>query len=543
MADAEFCDVCVVGTGAGGGVLAYELAKAGLNVVSLEQGGRLPADHFRTTDRPGAATDFGVRAGTVWPSDPHDSLFVHELFAGADTGSAVQRPGGFRQYQIHAVDGLQSLWNGVSVRFSPGDLAGWPFGYDELAGHYAAVERRITVCGTAENIPELPDGDYIPPKPLRPSDRMIVDAVRRLGEQDAYAIPNRKAINTRAGMETSCISTGICTSGCPVGSVYKFSARLLPEIANLPNYELRTHAKVVRLLRDGDERRVEAVEYIDTRTGETRRLRAGLVVLAAGAIETPRILFNSADERDPAGLANRSGQLGLRLQDNPKAVLSTSLWKLWGKRRNYDIGYGDLLILMARTGLPDGEAFPFIGHAIHGIPDAPHYLGGLAPFPAPVKRELARLMFHSYVTLGLFCAGDPNPANRVRPGRQLDRFGVPQVEIDFTVSARTRDMMQAMAVWGRRVLRKASATSIYETSDNSGTGIHYAGTTPLSADPAQGVINADLRSHDIDNLYICDGGVIPTLPDKHLTLTIMALSHRLGRHIAARSGRDQLQAA
>lgn len=535
VADIEACDICVVGTGAGGGMLAYELAKTGLKVISLEQGGHVAPDRFMTTDRPGSATDFGIRPGTTWPSDPHDSLFVHPLFADAATGSASRQPDGFRQYQVHAVDGLQTLWNGVSVRFSSGDFRGWPIGYDDLARHYSAVERSITVCGTSENIAELPDGEFIPPKPLRPSDRMIVDAVQGLGQRDAHAISNRKAINTRGGMATSCISTGICTSGCPVGSVYRFSTRLLPEIAHLPNYELRTHSKVVRLIRAPGEPRIEAIEYIDTRTRELRRLRAGKVVLAAGAIETPRIMFNSASEQDPNGLGNSSGQLGMRLQDNPKAVLSTSLWKLWGKRRDYDIGYGDLLILMARGEMRDGEAFPFIGHAIHGIPDVPHYLTGMAAFPPPVKRHLARMMFHSYVTLGLFCAGDPNPANRVRPGRQLDQYGVPQVDIDFTVSRSTREMMDAMAVWGRRVLRKASATAIYETSDNSGTGIHYAGTTPVSGDPARGVVNADLRCHDIDNLYISDGGVIPTLPDKHLTLTIMALSHRLGGHLAAQA--------
>lgn len=535
VADIESCDVCVVGTGAGGGVLAYELAKTGLKVVSLEQGGHIAPDYFKTTDRPGSATDFGIRAHTTWPSDPHDSLFVHPLFADAATGSASRQPGGFRQYQIYAVDGLQTLWNGVSVRFSPSNFSTWPIGYDDLAPHYSAVERSITVCGTQENISELPDGEYIPPKPLRPSDRMIVDAVRSLGETDAHAISNRKAINTRGGMATSCISTGICTSGCPVGSVYKFSARLLPEIAQLPNYELRTHAKVVKLIRASGERRIEAVEYIDTRTREVRRLRARFVVLSAGAVETPRIMFNSASDQDPHGLGNSSGQLGLRLQDNPKAVLSTSLWKLWGKTRNYDIGYGDLLILLARGRMPNGEAFPFIGHAIHGIPDVPHYLAGMSAFPQPVKRHMARMMFHSYVTLGLFCAGDLNPANRVRAGRQLDQYGVPQVEIDFTVSRSAREMMDAMAVWGRRVLRRASATSIYETSDNTGAGIHYAGTTPISGDPALGVVNADLRSHDIDNLYISDGGVIPVLPDKHLTLTIMALSHRLGAHLAAKA--------
>lgn len=543
MADAGSFDVCVVGTGAGGGILAFELAKAGLKVVSLEQGGHIAADYFKTVDPPGSTRDFGLRASSTWPSDPHDSLFVHSLFADPSTASANRHPGGFKQYQVYAVDGLQNLWNGVSVRFSPSDLGPWPLSYDDLAPHYSAVEKRITVCGTSENIPDLPDGDFIPPKPLRPADRMIVDAVKALGEQRAFAIPNRKAINTRGGMATSCISTGICTSGCPVGSVYKFSARLLPEIAGLPNYELRTNAKVSRLIRAPGQQKIEAVEYIDTATGEHHLLKASIVVLATGAVETPRILFNSATEEDPAGLANRHGQVGLRLQDNPKSVLSTSLWKLWGKRRNYDIGYGDLLILMAQERMPNGESFPFIGHAIHGIPDVPHYLAGLAPFPPFAKQHLARMMFHSYVTLGLFCAGDPNPKNRVRPGTHLDRFGVPQVEIDFTMSASAREMIEAMAKWGRRVLRKASATSIYETWDNSGTGIHYAGTTALSRDPAAGVVDGDLRSHDIENLYICDGGVIPTLPDKHLTLTIMALSHRLGRHIVERASHGQLQAA
>lgn len=543
MADTGTCDVCIVGTGAGGGIIAYELAKAGLKVVSLEQGDHLAADYFKTVDPPNSVRDFGLRANSKWPSDPHDSLFVHSLFADPTTGSASRHPGGFKQYQVYAVNGLQNLWNGVSVRFSAGDLASWPFGYDELAAHYSAVERRITVCGVADNIPGLPDGEFIPPKPLRPADKMIVDAVKSLGDKQAHAIHNRKAINTRGGMPTSCISTGICTSGCPVGSVYKFSARLLPEIAHLPNYELRTGAKVVRLVRAPGAQRIAAVEYIDTRTGERHRLNAAIVVLATGAVETPRILFNSASEEDPNGLSNRHGQVGLRLQDNPKSVLSTSLWKLWGKRRDYDIGYGDLLILMAQETLPDGTPFPFIGHGIHGIPDVPHYLSGLSAFPPLAKLQLARMMFHSYVTLGLFCAGDPNPKNRVRPGKQLDRFGVPQVEIDFTISQSAQDMMAAMLRWGRRVLRKASATIIYETCDNTGTGIHYAGTTALSQDPARGVVDGDLRSHDIENLYICDGGVIPTLPDKHLTLTIMALSHRLGRHIAAMAAQGELRAA
>ncbi len=538
MADNTRCDVVVVGTGAGGGMLAYRLAKAGLNVVALEQGDQLPDDYFRETAPPGTTRDFGIGPQTRWPADPHDSLFVHPLFADGNEGSTARPVDGFRHFQILAVNGLQNLWNGVSVRFGPGDFAGWPIAYDDLASSYEAVERRITVCGTSENIPELPDGHFVPPKPLRPADRMIVRAVQSLGEPDTYAIPNRKAINTLPGHASSCISTGICTSGCPAGSVYKFTSRLLPEIRALPNFRLRTGAKVVRLARRQGTRRVTGVDYIDVHTGEMHFLGARYVVLATGAIETPRILFNSADEHDPQGLGNRSGRLGEGLQDNPKAVLSTSLWRLWNKRRDYDIGYGDLLILMARGRMRDGTHFPFIGHAIHGIPDIPHYLPSMSAFPPFIKERLARMMFHSYVTLGLFCAGEARQGNRVRPATGVDRHGVRQVAVDFSVPPDAIEQMDAMARWGRGVLRRASATLIAASSDNSGTGIHYAGTTAMSADPSKGVVDGDLRVHDMDNLYVCDGGVIPHLPDKHLTLTIMALAHRLGDHLARRVQND-----
>lgn len=126
MAEATHCDVIVVGTGAGGGMLAYELAKAGLNVVSLEQGGRLADDHFKRVDPPGTQLDFGIRSNTVWPAEPHDSLFVHPLFEKGADGSTGWPDNNFHHYQILAVNGLQNLWNGVSVRFSARDFRDWP---------------------------------------------------------------------------------------------------------------------------------------------------------------------------------------------------------------------------------------------------------------------------------------------------------------------------------------------------------------------------------------------------------------------------------
>ncbi|MEQ8347102.1 MAG: GMC family oxidoreductase [Sneathiellaceae bacterium] len=535
MAEDRVYDYVVVGTGAGGGIVAHQLAKAGLDVLSVDQGPRLPGNYFTEVNPPGARKDWGIRAHMTFPGDSRDALFKHELFADRENRSSSRSSErSFLSYQLMAVGGLQNLWNGVSVRFAPEDFGGWPVGYADLEADYGATEELITVCGTAEGIPGLPDGHYIPPKPLRPSDRIVMDAIARMGRPDTYVIPNRKAIETRAGRANACISTGICTSGCMTDAVYKFSTRLLPEIETLPNYELRAGLKAVRLERRPGGAEIVALICRDTETGEELRIAGRTFILSAGAIETPRLLLNSRDEAAPNGMANSSGALGRYLQDNAKVALSTALLKLWGKPAAPDIGYGDLLILLSKDVLPDGSEFSFCGHAIQTVLDTPYYLEGLQSAPAVLRPWLARKLFNSYLTLAVFAPGDPDPENRLTPSADRDRFGVPQVDIAYRYSERTLAMLDKMEVFVRQALRRCSGTLVYGGRDRPGTGIHYAGTTRMSALPQDGVVNADLRAHDHPNLYLCDGGVIPTLPDKHLTLTIMTLAHRLGRHLVDR---------
>ncbi|MFC3225703.1 GMC oxidoreductase [Marinibaculum pumilum] len=535
MAEDRIYDYVIVGTGAGGGILAHQLAKAGLDVLSVEQGPRLPADYFTEVNPPGARKDWGIRSHMTFPGDSRDAIFRHELFAdGENRSSSRSAERSFLSYQLMAVGGLQNLWNGVSVRFAPQDFGSWPIGYDDLADDYGATEELITVCGTAEGIPGLPDGHFIPPKPLRPADRMVIDAIDRMGRPDTWVIPNRKAIETRAGRANACISTGICTSGCMTGAVYKFPTRLLPEIEHLPNYALRTGLKAVRLQRRDGSAEIESLVCRDTESGEEVVIRGRTFILSAGAIETPRLLFNSRDDAAPNGLANSSGALGRYLQDNAKVALSTALWKLWGKPAAPDIGYGDLLILLSKDTLPDGSEFSFCGHAIQTVLDTPYYLEGLQTAPAAMRPWLARKLFNAYLTLAVFAPGDPDPENRLTPSADRDRFGVAQVDIAYRYSERTLAQLDKMEVFVRQALRRCSGTLIYGGRDRPGTGIHYAGTSRMSALPQDGVVDANLRAHDHPNLYLCDGGVIPTLPDKHLTLTIMTLAHRLGRHLVER---------
>ncbi|AWN73206.1 GMC family oxidoreductase [Legionella anisa] len=528
----ELYDCCIVGTGAAGGILAHRLASAGLKVISIEQGDELEADYFSEKNPPGVKKWYGIKPKTTFPPNVADALFIHDLFADHHTRSSNQQSEKvFRQFQIYALNGLQNLWNGVSVRFSETDFSTWPIRYLDIAPHYSAVERRIGVCGTQEKLDELPDGEYIPPKPLRPADHLIIKAVQHLGWPNCHAIPNRKAIETRMDKPNHCASTGICTFGCPVGAVYKFSARLLPLIRDLPNYTLLLNAKVIRLICNHKNNQIQSLEYLCLKSRERKKIRARFFILSAGAIETPRILFHSHDPYFPQGLANQNGTLGWYLQDNPKVVQATSLYKLWFNKRPADIGYGDLLILLGQANLPHGEPFRFIGHSISAPPDVPYYLADINWLPRSIKPFIVKAMFNSFVTLGLFCEGDLLASNRIKPSDSVDNYGIPQVDIHYTSSETTLARMKKMAEFGRKVLRRASSTHITEDFSNDGTGIHYAGTSRMGNDEKESIVDANLKTFAHNNLYLCDGGVIPHLPDKHLTLTIMALADRLATHL------------
>ena len=143
-----------MGTGAAGGLLAYRLARAGVRVLSLEQGEALPADYFTHQNPPGNARDFGLRPGTRFPINPHEFPFQHELYAkAAERSSSEESQSSFRQYQILRFNGLLNLWNGVALRLAPVDFQTWPLGYADLESHYGQVERLIHVCGTREEPP------------------------------------------------------------------------------------------------------------------------------------------------------------------------------------------------------------------------------------------------------------------------------------------------------------------------------------------------------------------------------------------------------
>ncbi len=539
----EQTDICIIGTGAAGGILAYRLAMAGREVLSLEQGAEIRDDYFTNGKPPDQDEHFGIARDKAWPVSPADAYFdenaqAARLYARGDTTSTTpDSSAAFRNRQIFRLNGKQNLWAGVSLRYAPRDFlardfgdgdVNWPIDYDDLAPHYTAIERLIGVCGTREGLAGLPDGEFLPPLPLRPFDEYFLKRLGALRDTGLRAIPNRKAIETRPEAANVCRQCGLCIHGCSTGSIYKFSSRLLPQIVGRTNYRIRYDTKVVALRRSPDSNRIETAECLDTRTSERFSISANIFIVAAGALETPRLLLNSRDDARPDGLANSSGLVGRYLQDNVRVMTSGSLWKFAGRKATYSQGVGDhLLIPRFLFDLEDYRG-GFQIQCGHTLPWLPFYLDPMRRLPPRVKDFLARQLFCTY--LGLIFFGKPSVQidNRLTRSENVDAYGIPQVNVRYRWNGNDLQMQRGMAEWGRKIMKAASAIGVSSFADAlPGKGIHYAGTCRMASAPDDGVVDRDCRTFDHPNLYLCDGSIMPDINEKNLTLTIMALADRL----------------
>jgi choline dehydrogenase-like flavoprotein len=531
---------CVIGTGAGGGILAYRLVKAGADVLVINSG-RIPAQsEFENELSPEQKGHFEIGPHTTFPVRPEISI-AHPLLADARNRSSIEGPekGGFHHYQIHHVNGLQNLWNGICLRYSEDDFANrnpysedcrWPISLGDLADHYSEVERLALVVGKQDGLRQVPDGSFLAPRGTRKIDRLFIDSNSGSLGPDLFFLANRKSADLRPDSTQNCVACGNCGRGCRSGSVYKFSTHLLPEISALPNFRLLEHTRAIKLTSvDSDTAEgfsISQVVAIDERAARIVEIDADVVIVCTGAIESPRLLLNSfAEDR------SKAEQVGEFLQDTPHAVVGTSLFRLWFRPANEDRGYGDHILVGGQTTDSQGKRFPFLGQYWSDFMKVPYYLAEMPRLPRFLTETISRQVFKSTATLVLWSPSVPQRKNKVALADQLDRFGQRQARIDYQMSEIEADHSRRIAALGRRMLRKASGYITDEAGSPPGSGIHYAGTCRMAADPKGGVVDKDLKYFKSKNLYVCDGSVIPALSEKHPSLTIMALAHRLAEHL------------
>jgi choline dehydrogenase-like flavoprotein len=544
----EEVDVCIVGSGAGGGPLALELARAGARVVVLEKGPWYRKEEF---DHDEIANMRGDR----WVPPVADEPHVLRLAGHAKPQKVSQG------WIASCVGGGTAHWSGFVHRMHPDDfrmksrygsvadaaLADWPISYEDLAPYYDKVEREIGVSGAAEEHPSAPprSGPYpLPPLRANPLAELVDQGARRLG---LHAFETPRAILSRPyDGRPACIYCDFCGGyGCEVDAKSSTLAALIPRALATGRCELRPRCMAFEVTagRDG---RADAVRYFDA-AGEVHEQRARFICISATAIESARLLLNSKSTRFPNGLANGSGLVGKNLTFSTLAR-----------------GYGEFEVARLPPALQSHHPVHFLQRSIQdfyfiperrGAYDKGGTLNFLLPHRNPIATaqrlsrrgrpalwgaELNRALLRYYedvreLECEIFGEFLPNPDTYVSvDGEVKDRWQIPSATIHLR--NHPADVLNSRILLDKalELFRAAGASNTIGDAAGETTFVLQHGTCRFGHDPATSVLDPFCRTHELGNLFVVDGSFMPTSGGVPSTLTIMANAFRVADHLVQR---------
>ena len=531
-------DALIVGSGPAGSIAARELTLAGAKVLLLEAG------------RQTTPADF---AGHKWPYEFRGRGNWAErqgAFYPDDIGDVRQDGDSVSVDRIRVLGGRSLHWNAVTLRFAEDDFRegsqhglepDWPLTYQELAPFYSEVERLIGVVGTREGLPQLPDGEfYAPPPALRCAEQLGRRACRSLS---IPYIPVRKAlrVGTPTATRMPCHYCHHCMDGCEVGAIATSVNAILPDAIATGHLTVRTNA-LVRTVDVDSEGRATGVSYVDRVTGRDGSATARLVILACGAVETPRLLLNSISRRHPNGLGNSSDVVGRYLTGHTQLSMHGYLEPLVGFDLPNQEGATDHSIIPRFNHLrgPRDYVGGYFAQVMYDTFDYPHHATRVPGFGKAWKRRVSTLQPSMFQMCGM-AKVIGRRENRVRVDRaHADRHGIALPSISFTYGDNDRAIWRDMSSSLEEIFHKAGSVLFFKDTWMNGFASHETGTCRMGVDPRASVLDAFNRSHDVPNLFVVDGSAFPSFPEKNPTLTIMALSMRAGRHIVEALRRGEL---
>ncbi|WP_255149747.1 GMC family oxidoreductase [Halorarius halobius] len=523
-------DVCVVGAGPAGALVANRLADDGASVVVLEAGPRFDD----ANDRERMERAIRPSGGSVWGMGGERDAF-----------STSGRYYPLNAARVKGVGGTTNHWQGMVMRLHERDFAGdnvgpaWPLDYRDLRPYYAAAERTFGVAGASDN-PFAPPREEPHPMPAFPpsySDSLFAEACEQVGVA-THSVPNAR--NSEPYDDRSpCVGYGTCKPVCASGA--KYSADHTIEQAERKGVRVVDRVPVQRLETDPSGQQVTAAVYARP-DGTEHRQTADVFVLAAGGVEIPRLLLLSANDQHPDGLANSSGLVGRYFADHLFAGMG---------------GVLDERTRQKHVGFITSECHQFYddpGQSTRGVPARE---GPLNPIkleflnyagPSPVEQALSaddwgdslledlKASYGNHVAMGGLVGQTPRRENRIALDRsRTDDHGNPVPEIVWSLDDRTERTLERANEIQRAILEALGVDIRWSVGpENTGPAFHHTGTTRMSRDPSAGVVRPDLRTHDVSNLYLPSSSVFPNPGAMNPTLTIGALALKCADHVAGR---------
>ena len=541
-------DFVIIGSGAAGGILARELSVAGFDVVVLEQGPYRKAGDF-THDELGVMIMKELENHPSWSDpqtfrfDPTDKAEISgingppaALYSRGVGGSSVHFTANY--WRLHPIDFNERT---VLGEISGTGFADWPITYAELEPYYSKVDWEIGVSGVQGPFDPPRSKPYpVPPLPVKSSGVLFEKGAKALGlhPQPAPMAILSEPYNNRP----ACMHCGFCMGyGCEANAKSSTLATMIPQAEATGRCEIRPLSTVFRIATN-EQGRVSEVAYIDA-TGEQQAQKAKAVIVAANGGETPRLLLMSESARQPYGLANSSGLVGKYLMANAHSRIQSWFEEPLNEYKSVQVTriVHDYYDSDAKRGFYGGgglDARPFIEagpilFSQNGLPpDAPRW--------GKKHKDLLRKYFNRRMSVLGSCTSLALERNNVTLDPDLkDAIGRPAMRITY----RDHDDDLAMATFlqdrAMDIMEAAGATRSWrEPVLPTNILAHLLGTCRMGNDPETSVVDAFHRSHDIPNLFICDGSSLVTSGRGQPTMTIQALAFRAAEHIAdfARKG-------
>jgi choline dehydrogenase-like flavoprotein len=545
-------DVCIVGSGAGGGMTAHALTQAGARVVMLEAGGEWFASKNAQMMMPTWASPRRGGSSRIRPFGEFDACDGGWDIEGEPY--TVASGSSFRWWRARMLGGRTNHWGRISLRFGPDDFRGksrdglgddWPISYDDVAPYYDRVDQLVGIFGSKEGLPNDPDGQFLPAPAPRCYELMVKRASDRL---NITCIPSRLSILTRAhNGRAGCHFCGQCNRGCTVKANFSSPDVLVAPALATGRLTLLTNA-MAREVTVGTDGLATGVSYIDKRTGADMHVRARIVVLAASACESARILLNSKSSRFPQGLANSSGTVGKYLTDTTGTDVAGYIPALENHVPHNEDGVGGMHIFMPwwldnrKLDFPRGYHIEVWGG--RGQPGA-GFMGGIHRYPegggygASLKEQYRK---YYGATIGFSGRGEmiPNADSFCElDSNVVDRYGIPVLrfhwkwaDYEYNQVKHMQETFRALvAELGGQVFSQMPTRAQGYNIAPGGAIIHELGGARMGSDASTSVLNANCQAHDCRNLFIADGAPFVSQADKNPTWTILALAWRTADYI------------
>jgi choline dehydrogenase-like flavoprotein len=405
-----------------------------------------------------------------------------------------------------------------------------------VAPWYSYVEKFIGVSGQAEGWPQLPDSEFLPPMGYHALEKTIKQRLAKKAP-DVKVTMGRTAVLTQDhNGRSACHYCGPCHNGCSTGSYFSSQSSTLPAATATGNLTLKANAVVDKLVYDPDLKRVVSVEVIDSQTRERSSYSAKLFFLCASTLGSSQVLLNSASASFPNGLANSSGTVGRYLMDHVSTIGGLGIF-LDNMDSYYHGNRPNNIYIPRFRNLPGQEDdTDFVrGYGYQAVPIRADWSMGLNSkgFGADYKNSLRKPGYWMFA-LAAFGECLPQESNRVFLDRSKpDRFGIPQVSIEFEWSDNELAIVRDFSKQGDRLMKAAGAVySLDLASDDpeaevvGGGAVHEMGTARMGDDPTQSVLNGHNQAHDIPNLFVTDGSCMTSTSCVNPSLTYMALTAR-----------------